>query len=196
MTETPIFSVFLDQEKVKDIDVSLYPDGIPCIAYLALDSAELFPKKWVFLVDKDRLKFIQNYWLYKKYGESEFFDTQKGEMQTFSIPFEVINSVLDKDGDIQDLSLLQTSWILCNHAHKIDKVQADLDGETTHLIILGLQQALFIGASVDPQTNSRLFEIAINFIDSMSMGNNDLKEAYLTGFPYEYMSKARKLLFS
>ncbi len=196
MTETPIFSVFLDEEKVKDIDVSLYPDGIPCMAYLALDSAELFPKEWIFLVDKDRLDLTQNYWLYNKYGETSFFDPQKGEMQTFSIPFEVINSVLDKDGDIQDLSLLQTSWTLCNHAYKIDKVQADLDGKTTHLIILGLQQALFIGEDVDPQTNNRLFEIAINFIDSMSMGNDGLKEAYLTGFSCEYITKARELLLS
>ena len=185
MTETPNFRAFLDSTKDTIGLRTLFPEGLPCKAYYATDGNNLIPKNFVFEVDYNFCSDFQIKKIFRELGTEHEHQQLDLEHHPFCITFDEVSAVEDKQNSILDLFILQKTWILCNHANKVDAIQVDLDGKTTHLIILGLQQALFINSEFDEQTNIRFLGIAIQLINCMSMGDSNLKEAYLTGFPCE-----------
>ncbi|MGK7956043.1 MAG: hypothetical protein AB4063_12460 [Crocosphaera sp.] len=195
MTEALQFRVFLDEDKVKDIDLSLFPDGVPCSDFLALDYLETVPNKFVFFVDKDKLDLTQNYQLYQEYGEVEITTFEKGEVKSLFIPVEAVKELIDSYENTPSLKLMKQAWILSNHVSRLDDLEIKLNGEVSHVVLMGLQQALFIDPSSGPSLNPMLFELSIHLIKQLSQGNEILEEYFITGFPCEYINQAKALLF-
>ncbi len=195
MIEKLNLTVFLDSEKVKDIDLSLYPEGIPCQTYLPLNDNDSSLSSWVFLVDKEQLNLTQNYQLYNKYKESTLLNTDKGEIKTFLIPFDHVSLLIDWQGTERDLEYIVECQLLTNNAKKVKSADLTVNGETLHILIMGLQQALFLSPADEVNLNQVLLPMAIDMINKITSGNPILKQAYLKGFPCEYIAYARELLF-
>ncbi|MDJ0582966.1 hypothetical protein [Crocosphaera sp.] len=194
MTEAPLYTVFLDKEKVKDIDLSFCPDGIPCEAYSALDREYLIPKEMVFLVALDKLNAMEKHILLDKYGESDIFDPIKGDIRSILIPFEDVLTAVDSYGNSNDLTIIKQSWMIENNAQKIPLMNLQVDGTAIHLLVVGLQQGLFLDSDNEDSINKLILPIIITFIRKLSKRNSTIEEAYLIGFPDEYVNQARHLL--
>lgn len=195
MIEKCNLTVFLDPEKVKDIDLSLYPGGIPCQTYLALGDAESPPANWIFLVDEDELDVTQNYQLYNKYGESRLLNTDKKEFEDLFIPFDDVAKVIDWEGIERDLDYIKECWLMSRNAKNIKSIHFTFNGETLHILIMCLQQSLFLSPAEEINLNQFLLPMAVDLIDEITADDRTLKEAYLKGFPCEYITQARELLF-
>ncbi|MDJ0843044.1 hypothetical protein [Crocosphaera sp.] len=83
---------------------------------------------------------------------------------------------------------------MTNHAKKVVDINTFIDGQLAHILIMGLQQALFIENESEPKLNDYILKLAVKFIDALAMGNSTLKECYLTGFPCKYLKTARDQL--
>ena len=195
MTEASLFRVFLDEEKVKDIDLSMFPDGVPCSDFIALDYEKLIPQNFVFLVDKDNLDLTQNYQFYQKYGEARIVTIKKGEIKVLFIPINAVKRVIDSHGNEAFLEMVKQAWIISNHVRKLSNTVVTLDGETAHTVLMGLQQALFVDIESKKSINPLFLELSIKLIEDLSLGNQTLKEYFIAAFSCEYMEIAKKLLF-
>ncbi len=195
MTEASLFRVFLDEEKVKDIDLSMFPDGVPCSDFIALDYDEIIPQNFVFLVDKDNLDLTQNYQFYQKYGEARIVTIKKGEIKVLFIPINAVKRVIDSHENEAFLEMVKQAWIISNHVRKLSNTAFTLDGETAHTVLMGLQQALFVDIESRKAMNPLFLELAIKLIEDLSLGNKTLKKYFITTFSCEYMETAKKRLF-
>ncbi len=195
MTVAPTFRVFLENSKENIGLRSLFPDGLPCKRYYAQDPQNLVPKDFVFELDYSSCNEFQIKKIFKGLGEEHEHKQLDLEHHPFLIEFEDIVKVVDWENEVADILLLQQCWLLTNHAKKIEAVSINIDGNSAHLLIMGLQQALHIDNSHRSDVSRDLLTLAVQLINGMAMNNDALKEAYLEGFPLKYIAKARKLLF-
>ncbi len=194
MTETPLYTVFLDKEKVKDIDLAFLSDGIPCEAYSTFDREALMPKEMFFIVDKDKLDTIQEHLLNGKYRTSNIFHPIKGDSMSMLIPFDDVSEVVDCYGNVNKLELIKQSWMIENNARNVPLMNLQVDGTALHLLVIGLQQGLFLDPDKDDHISKLVLALTIKFIRKLSNRNSSIEEAYLFGFPDEYVTEARNLL--
>ncbi len=195
MTEASLFRVFLDEKKAKGVKISLFPDGIPCSDFLALDYDEIIAKNFVFLVDKDRLSPTENSQIYNKYGERQILTMEKGEIKSLHIPIDAVKRVIDVHENEPPLEIIKQAWIVSNHVRKLSNTGITLNGETAHIVLTGLQQALFVNIEPKKTMNPLFFELAITLIEDLSLGNETIKKYFITTFSCEYMETVKKLLF-
>ncbi|MGK7886423.1 MAG: hypothetical protein AB4057_17590, partial [Crocosphaera sp.] len=93
-------------------------------------------------------------------------------------------------------NVLEGAWLIKDNLSRFPTIGMQIDGHTIHLLISGLQQALFIEPDKESSMNDLFLSITIWLIKKLSNDDSKLKEAYVTGFPCEYITQARELLFS
>lgn len=195
MTEAPQFRVFLKEGCYPEKLVKLFPDGIPCDDFYPLDIGKAIPKKFVFRVDHPLCSVEQYQVLFECCDIDEKSDFLTDDDHPFIIPWDAVKTVTDCYGNTPSLKLLKQSWQLIDNAKKHTLTMNRIEGSLAHLIIMGLQQALFISPQQETDLNPKYVMLAVELIEVMSKGNQDIKEAYLIGFPCEYIDQAKALLF-
>ncbi len=194
MTEAPIFRVSLPDSPTNAVFNKIFPDGVPCKDYHADDYNESIPKNFVFEIDYAFCNEFQIKKIFAELGEDQEYGQLDLEHHPYYIGFEEGMKVTTDSGKEWSLEILKQSWIMTNHAKKHNLTFPNLNGEVVHLLIMGLQQALFVEPTEEPLMNQNILMLAVRFIESISMGNRYLKEVYLTGFPCEYMAVAKEQL--
>ncbi len=196
MTEVPQFRVFL-KESQDDIGLnSLFPDGIPCNNFFSQDYNNMVPKDLCFEIYYNFCSEFQIKKIFRSLGEEHEDKQLDLEHHPFLIDFDEIKKVIDINDSEISLDVLKKSWIISNHVKKIPEIITTISGETTHAILLGLQQALFVDTPFRSGLNKLFFGITIGMIEQLSLNNPTLKEYFISSFPDDYVEEARKRLLS
>ena len=149
----------------------------------------------VFVVDESQLESTELNELSKVLCDSRSVYLTNGKRVNYWIPKDKVIKVIDSEDFGGNTRFLEQAWLLTENASKIKEIRAEFDGNAIHLLIMGLQQALFIEPTGETSINDLIFPVAIDFIEKISNEDKNLKEAYIVGFSCEYISQARKLLF-
>ena len=116
-------------------------------------------------------------------------------MEYYWIPQEKVLKVTDINQPCLTDNVLDECFLMVENASKLKNLTLQVDGNAIHLLIIGIQQALFIEPQKDLSINDLILPMAVDLIKRLTKDDEALKKAYLTGFPCEYIVKARELLF-
>ena len=195
MTEAPQFRVFLKQFQETPRLNQLFKEGVPCESFYALDADQLIPKTFVFVIDHP-LCSLEQYDQLDKFCKINTKHTYLTEDDhPLLILADDVIKVIDPTGNEGYLELIKQAWIVSNHVSKLDDLEIKLNGEVSHIVLMGLQQALFIDAEPRKSLNPLFFDLAIHLIKDLSQENETLKEYLITPFSCEYINQAKALLF-
>ena len=195
MTEVPHFLVSVDYSKVNSIEPSDFPFGIPCCDFFALDKDNEIPKNFFFEVNLDSLTKEQRTLAVNAFLNKLICNENQEMFPALLIPVDVAEKVIHPNGNEAPLEVMRQAWIVSNHVSKLGDLEIKLNGEVGHIVLMGLQQALFIDVEPRKSLNPLFFDLAIHLIKQLSLGNEPLKEYFMTPFPCEYMNSARASLF-
>ncbi len=195
MTEAPQFRVFLNDEYLPLSKQLRLPNGILCKDFFSLNPDDDCTENFVFLCEFNSLTTEQKLLIYRVFGLKNSPQEKDESLWVPLIPWHAVKTVTDCYGNTPSLKLMRQAWILSNHVSRLDDLEIKLNGEVGHVVLMGLQQALFIDSSSGPSLNPMLFELSIHLIKQLSQGNEILKEYFTTGFPCEYMNQAKAALF-
>ncbi len=194
MTEVPQFRVFLkDNERFKSLN-DKFPQGIICCDFIDLNEGTNDPINMVLLVDINRLVGSDHVLL-----DDVFKSIYTGTIDTEGtaipyIPLSMIKTVTDLEGaEISTTSFISSKFLVEN-ARKFEEINFSLNGGSLHLLIMGLQQALFVSPNSEPSLNDCFLTIVCELINKITKGDVALNELYYYGFPCEYMEAAKEKL--
>ena len=194
MTEVPQFRVFLkDYERFQSLKDKL-PEGIICCDFMDLNEGTDDPINLVFLVDINRLLGIEHV-LIDDVFKCIYTGTIDTECTSIPyIPLSMVKTVKDSQGEEISTSSFISSKLLVENARKFKEINFSLNGDSLHVLIMGLQQALFIEPNSTPSLNDCFLTVACELIEKITEGNIALNELYYYGFPCEYMAVAKEQL--
>lgn len=194
MTEALQFRVFLDPKEAKDIDLSWFPDGIPCSGFFALDADKVVPQNFVFACDVSQLYEAKCAFIYDAFDLKTEATRKEDKPWIPLIPIKAVKKATFLDGKVLNFQSIREAWIISNHIRKIPEKTFSVDGNALHIMLSGLQQALLVETPYNSAMNDLYFEIAIDLLKQIAFGNRTLSEYFLSPFPSKYEEKAKKEL--
>ncbi len=186
MEKVPQFRVFLKYNRRLQSLKDKFPDGIPCLEFLALDRSKIVPKKFVFVCDEELTDEAERAFIYDAFNLTVPHYRGANKVGRTAIPLTEVIKVVDFQGKTPPLELLKQFWIINNQVFKIEKARFELSGPNIHILIMGLQQALLIEPDGEPNFNDFFVGQACSLIKLVTENNPILKGYFIDAFPYEY----------
>ena len=195
MLTVPNYRVFFKEDSSLNKFRSKYPNGVPC-KYCNKGFHEISkqPEFWFYLDENfaDCQEFIE----LAKGAVGYYANVKSGKKDVrFFVSADKVELIVDYNEPCLTDDVLDECFLMVENASKLKNLTLQVDGNAIHLLILGIQQALFIEPQKDLSINDLILPMAVDLIERLTKDDEALKKAYLTGFPCEYIVKARELLF-
>ena len=194
MAELAIFNVFLTFNSRLQSFKDTHPNGIPCTDFLEAYDENQKPLGYAFIVDTSNLAAWQIAALKEELCQHKSIYNKDGIKLTCFIPHTSAFKVFDRNNKEVIINHLNDAALVVKNAASINRIVIDTNGSNVHLLIVGLQQALFIKPNSTPSINDHILTLAVDAIKRIAGDKTDVKRAYLTGFPDDYVNQAREML--
>ena len=195
MQTAPNYRVLLTEHKrLKSLEKN-HPSGLPCTDFRKVFAFADVKYTLAYIVDKSQFEQWELTLLSECLCNSKPVYLEDGKRVDYWIPQEKVLKVTDINQPCLTDNVLDECFLMVENASKLKNLTLQVDGNAIHLLIIGIQQALFIEPQKDLSINDLILPMAVDLIKRLTKDDEALKKAYLTGFPCEYIVKARELLF-
>ncbi len=182
METAPKYRIWLNGNPEHDKFREHFPDGVPCRDFFKENDHNPKDRNFVFSLDFEAMTIDQAVCVFPWIDPTNTHIQLTNENYFYHISSTEVIKVIDGIGNECVPMILEESWILVKNARKFEKINMEVDGKAIHLLIMGLQQALFIEPIHELTINDLILPMAIDFIKRLSNGYYHVKEAYANGF--------------